>query len=166
MQKNRIATIQKDIIIKIKGPPPNPKHFFDHPPLKKHSFSATLNDLCSLAVTAKKNTMCHNYSTQSLVLLLLTAAYLSKKSKKKSYSNVCSCLAKELTVSFSLQHYYNSMSTTTTKKTKKWWIMYHYYHYYYCPIHKTLMKNCKNEKKNEEENTFTAIMCSRGFARA
>ena len=25
--------------------------------------------------------------------------------------------------------------------------MYHYYHYYYCPIHKTLMKNCKNEKK-------------------
>ena len=43
--------------------------------------------------------------------------------------------------------------------------MYHYYHYYYCPIHKTLMKNCKN-KKNEEENTFTAIMCSRGLARA
>ena len=44
--------------------------------------------------------------------------------------------------------------------------MYHYYHYYYCPIHKTLMKNCKNEKKNEEENTFTAIMCSLCLASA
>jgi len=49
-------------------------------------FSATLDDLCSLAATAKKIlcviiTVC---TTQSLVLLLLTAAYLSRKIIRKN----------------------------------------------------------------------------------
>ena len=49
-------------------------------------FSATLDDLCSLAATAKKIlcviiTVCN---TQSLVLLLLTAAYLSRKIIRKN----------------------------------------------------------------------------------
>ena len=80
------TSIQKDTTIKINPFSDPTKNFFESPSSKKekkHSFSATLNDLCSLAVTAKKKILCViNNSTQSLVLLLLTAAYLSKKKQK------------------------------------------------------------------------------------
>ena len=48
-------------------------------------FSATLDDLCSLAATAKKNTMCHNYSMYYSVPGFATAncCLLIKKNNQK-----------------------------------------------------------------------------------
>lgn len=75
--------MKKYIYLKQNPPPMDPSPIIT---IKTYVvFSATLDDLCSLAATAKKNTMCHNYSMYYSVPGFATAncCLLIKKNNQK-----------------------------------------------------------------------------------